>query len=116
MPLDLENNMFAQKLEDIQTGAFPTAEKLSDTTLGSIIGKTLPYIFAAAAIGLLIYLVLGGFQFMTSRGDPKAAQGAQGKITNAIIGFVIIIFAYFIVQIFGQLFGIENTLFGQIFK
>jgi hypothetical protein len=53
---------------------------------------------------------------MTSRGDPKAAQGAQAKITNALIGFIIVIFAFFIVQLFGQVFGIQNTLFGQIFR
>lgn len=84
--------------------------------IGSIIGATLTYIFAAAGIALLIYLVLGGLQLMTSRGDPKAAQAAQGKITNAVIGFVIVVFAFFIVQIFGQVFGLQGTLFGQIFK
>lgn len=84
--------------------------------LGSIVSDILPYIFGAAGLALLIYLIMGGLQMMTSRGDPKAAQGAQAKITNAVIGFVVIIFAFFIVQIFGQIFGIENTLFGQIFK
>ena len=83
--------------------------------IATLIGNILPYIFGAAGIALLIYLVLGGFQMMTSRGDPKAMQSAQGKITNAIIGFVIVIFAFFIVQIFGQVFGIQNTFFGQIF-
>ena len=86
------------------------------TSVGKLISILLPYVFGTAAIALLIYLVLGGFQLMTSRGDPKAAQGAQAKITNAVIGFIIIIFAYFIVQIFGQLFGIQGTFFGQIFK
>jgi hypothetical protein len=108
--------LLTQNLDDIQASAFPSAPPLSQMTPAGIIGNILPYIFAAASIGLLIYLILGGFQLMTSRGDPKAAQGAQAKITNAVIGFVIIIFAYFIVQIFGQIFGIENTLFGQIFK
>lgn len=81
-----------------------------------LIAVVLPYIFGAAGLALLVYMVLGGLQLMTSRGDPKAAQAAQAKITNAVIGFVIIILAFFIVQIFGQVFGIENTLFGQIFK
>lgn len=103
-------------LETIQTETFPGASSLADTTPASIIGKILPYVFGAAGIALLIYLVLGGFQLMTSRGDPKAAQGAQAKITNAIIGFVIVIFAFFIVQIFSQVFGLDNTSFGLIFK
>jgi len=105
--------LLAQKLDDIQTGALGNS---IPTDIAGLIGRTLPYIFGAAGIALLIYLILGGFQMMTSRGDPKAAQSAQAKITNAAIGFIIIIFAYFIVQIFGRIFGIENTLFGQIFK
>lgn len=108
--------MLAQKLEDIQSGAFPSAPPLSKITPASIIGNILPYIFGAAAIALLIYLILGGFQMMTSRGDPKAMQGAQAKITNALIGFVIIIIAFFIVQLLGQLFGLQtNTYFKQTF-
>lgn len=110
--------MLAQNLnlEEIQGSAFPKAPKLSETTPGSIIGTILPYIFGAAAIALLIYLVVGGFQLMTSRGDPKAAQSAQAKITNAIVGFVIIIIAFFIVQLFGQIFGLQsNTIFKNLF-
>jgi lipopolysaccharide export LptBFGC system permease protein LptF len=106
--------LLAQDLDSIQTGAFGRSKLGLD--LGELIGDILPYIFAAASIGLLVYLVLGGFQFMTSRGDPKAAQGAQGKITNAIIGFIIVIFAYVIVQLFGQVFGLQGTPFGQIFS
>jgi len=107
--------MLAQlNLDQIQKNAFPS-NKIPGS-VGSLIGNILPYIFGAAAIALLIYLILGGFQLMTSRGDPKAAQGAQAKITNALIGFVIVIFAFFIVQLFSQVFGLGNTSFGLIFK
>jgi hypothetical protein len=100
-------------LNQIQTGAFPNSNVPSN--IGGLIGNVLPYIFGAAGIALLVYLVLGGLQVMTSRGDPKAMQGAQAKITNALIGFVIIIIAFFIVQLFGRLFGLQNTFFGQVF-
>jgi hypothetical protein len=106
--------LIAQDLNSIQTGAFPSLP-LSTTTPASIIGLILPYVFGAAAIALLIYLVLGGLQVMTSQGEPKAMQSAQAKITNAVIGFVIIIIAFFIVQLIGQLFGLQGTLFGTIF-
>lgn len=107
--------MLAQSLLRIQQDAFPNSKIGYTTTLGGIIGTILPYIFGAAGIALLIYLVIGGFQFMLSRGDSKAMQGAQSKITNAVIGFVIVILAFTIVQLFGQLFGLKSTIFGQIF-
>jgi hypothetical protein len=110
--------MLAQnlKLEDIQKQAFPDAPPLGETTLGGIIGKVLPYIFAGAGIALLVYLILGGLQLMTSQGDPKAIEAAKGKITNALIGFIIIVIAFFVVQIFGQIFGLQsNFTFSQLF-
>ena len=105
--------MLAQDLNAIQASAFPGNN--IPTNVGGLIGNMLPYIFGAAGLALLVYLVLGGLQIMTSQGDPKAMQAAQAKITNAIIGFIIVIFAYVIVQIFGRVFGLQLTLFSQIF-
>jgi Type IV secretion system pilin len=105
--------MTLDQLNQIQINGLPN--NTVPATIGALITNSLTYIFSAAAIALLIYLILGGFQLMTSRGDPKAAQGAQAKITNAVIGFVIVIFAFFIVQIFGQIFKLQGTFFGTIF-
>lgn len=85
------------------------------TGVGGLFTIILPYVFIAAGIALLIYLIVGGLQLMTSRGDPKAVQGAQTRITNALIGFAIVILAYFIVQLFGQIFGLGTTPYGSIF-
>ncbi|MEK7550966.1 MAG: hypothetical protein AAB535_04275 [Patescibacteria group bacterium] len=101
----------AQNLDSIQQNA-----GIKDQgTLGDIISlifKT--YIFYAAGIGLLVYLISGGLQLMMSRGDPKAMQSAQGKITNALLGFIIVVFAYFLTQIIGDVLGVG--VFKEIFK
>jgi hypothetical protein len=111
-----KNMLLAQDLDQIQTGAFPNATPLSQMTPGGIIGSTLPYVFSVAAILLLIYLVTAGLSMMLSRGDPKAMQAAQAKITNALIGFVIVILAFFIVQLLGRILGLQtNSPFSQTF-
>jgi hypothetical protein len=104
--------MSLDQLNTIQANAL--GEKIP-VNIGTLITNLLFYIFGAAAIALLIYLIIGGFQMMLSRGDPKAMQSAQAKITNAIIGFVIIVIAFFVVQLLGQLLGIQGTAFGKIF-
>ena len=87
---------------------------LTIRTPADAINKTLPYIFAFAGIALLIYLVLGGLQLMTAKGDPKAIQGAQAKISNALIGFVIVIISYTLVTLFADLLGLGT--FGNVFN
>ncbi|MEK7471017.1 MAG: hypothetical protein AAB622_03410, partial [Patescibacteria group bacterium] len=62
---------------------------------------------------LLIYLVLGGFQLMTSRGDPKGVAGAWSKITYAFIGFIIVALSFVLTRFIGQIFGLnvfENVI------
>jgi uncharacterized membrane protein len=106
--------MLAQlNLDQIQASAFPKSTFGGSATIGDFIKNSgiLNYVFSAAGIALLIYFILGGFQLMTSRGDPKAMQAAQAKITNALIGFVIIIIAFFIVQLLGQLLGLQSNMY-----
>jgi uncharacterized membrane protein len=88
--------------------------KFAGGNLGAIISDSLKYIFAIAGILLLIYLVLGGIQYLTSGGDPKKTQEAQSKITQALIGFVIIFASYWIVQIISTVLGLDKIK--QTFK
>lgn len=99
----------AQKLDDIQTGAMPTFA-FASKTLGDIISTVLPYAFAISGILLLLYFLAGGFGLMFASGDPKKVQGAWSKITNAVIGFVIIILAYFLTQLFGKVLNIPKIM------
>jgi uncharacterized membrane protein len=47
----------------------------------------------------VIFLVYGAIQYVTSRGDTQAAEKAKSTITYAIIGIVIAILAFAIVNI-----------------
>lgn len=42
----------------------------------------------------IIFLILGGIQYMTAKGDQKAAQEARTSLTNAVIGFIVVIGAF----------------------
>ena len=100
-------------LKTIQDLTFPGATYKTDVTIGQIITNILPYVFWITGILLLVYLLMGGLQLMFAAGDPKKVQGAWGKITNAVIGFVIIFVAYWVTKLIGQVFNIDaiKTLF-----
>jgi len=85
-----------------------------DLKLGDIVSGLLPFLFAAAGLLLLLYLIYGGLSLMLSRGDPKAVQSAKDKITSAVIGFIIVFVSYWLVQIVGKILGI--TAIQDIFK
>lgn len=66
------------------------------------------FIFAFAGIGLLLMLLAAGFNFLTSAGDPKKLEAGKHRLTNAIVGFLIIFVAYWAVQMAGVIFGIKE--------
>lgn len=75
-------------------------------TITDIINKLIPYVFRLAGLIMFLILIWGGFELLTSAGNPEKVKSAQGKITNAIIGFIIIFAAYWIVQVLEIVFGI----------
>lgn len=79
------------------------------TNLASVVTEALKYVFPIAGIILLAYLVWGGFDYLTSMGDAKKAEAARGKITNAIIGFIIIFVAYWIVQLLDYSLNLKTS-------
>ena len=81
--------------------------------IGAIVSAAVPYFFAIAGFALTIYIVLGGYALMTSKGDERAVAAAKSKITYGIIGFFIVFAAYWVVQILGTILGIKpiQTIF-----
>jgi hypothetical protein len=83
------------------------AFKFADKTLGDVISGLIPLIFVGAGLLLFLYLIIGGFELLTSAGNPKSVESAKNKITNAIIGFLIIFVAYWLTQILETILGIS---------
>lgn len=87
--------------------------RLDAASLGGVISAVLPYMFMIAGVGVLFFLIYGGYQMMVSQGNEKTMEEARGKITNAIIGFIVIFVAFWIMQALGVIFGLQG--FGGIF-
>jgi hypothetical protein len=83
-------------------------------TLGEVISNIFPYLFVFAGIGLLLMLIMGGFELLTSAGDPKKLESGRQRITYAIVGFLIVFLAFWLVQLVALIFGI--TEFQLIFR
>lgn len=74
-----------------------------------LITMVLPYLFGIAGIILILNIIVSGYQMMTSAGEPKTMQAAQGKITSSIIGIVIILISFWIVNLIMNFFGLDFT-------
>jgi hypothetical protein len=95
----------------LNQGNLPTYEetgfKFEGKTIGDIIGGLLPYVYVLAGLILLLMLIAGGIGLMTSAGNPDKTKVAQGRITGAFIGFIIVFISYLVAKIVEVALGVK---------
>ena len=72
-------------------GCIPQFQQLSDIWL--VLAAIIEILLRIAALGAIAFVVYGGFQLITSRGDPNATKAARSTITNALVGLLIAVAA-----------------------
>ena len=63
---------------------------------------------------LFIMLLVGGFKYITSGGDPKSVEGAKRTLTFAIVGFVLLASAFLILRFIAYFTGANVTEFNIV--
>ena len=79
------------------------------TNLGQVISTLVTAAIIVSGLAAFIFLILGGFQYLTSGGDKVAAQAARDRITYAIMGLAIVAAAVAVIQVLGAVFGFNIT-------
>ncbi|MGH7158302.1 MAG: pilin [Candidatus Saccharimonadales bacterium] len=69
--------------------------------LGLVALAALEIALRLAGLVAIAFVIYGGFQFITSQGEPEASKQARQTIINAIIGLVIALFATVFVAFIG---------------
>lgn len=67
-------------------------------TAGGVAGNVINTVLGVLAVVAVIAIILGALQYMTSQGDPQKVKTAKNTITYAVMGLVIAILAFAIVN------------------
>lgn len=68
------------------------------TSIQGVIRALIDVAFGAAGLVAVIYLIVGGFRYITSSGNAEAIEGAKATIVNAIVGLIVILIAFLLVN------------------
>jgi len=71
----------------------------NDTSLSGFILKIINIALALAGLIAVLFLIIGGFRYITSAGNEETAEQAKAIILNAIIGIVVIILSFVIIRV-----------------
>jgi len=99
-----------QKWDDINT-ACKTGDIANLQGFECIFANILSIIIPLAGLAAFVTLILGGFQYLTSAGDPKQLQKATGTITAAVIGIAVILGIWFIFRLLNLITGLDLLKF-----
>jgi hypothetical protein len=79
------------------------------TNLGQGTDRFIVPIFSIASVLVLLFFLYGAFKILTSAGDKREVEAGQQAITHAIIGFVILMAAFVLINfVLSGLFGING--------
>ena len=55
---------------------------------------------ALSIVGLIsvLYIIIGGFRYVTAAGNEEASEGAKNTIWHAVIGLIVVILSFVIVR------------------
>ena len=76
-----------------------TGVRCGDPSIAGIFKLVISWALAIAFIAAVIMLIVGGFRYITAGGNTDQAGKGKNTIVNALIGIVIIVLSYIIVQI-----------------
>ncbi|MEK7112033.1 MAG: hypothetical protein AAB875_01785 [Patescibacteria group bacterium] len=71
----------------------------------SLIPRLVGISFVVGSLVFFFVMVIGAIQWITSGGDKAANETARGKISNAIIGFVILLAVFAVLKVIEDFFG-----------
>jgi len=112
----LENNMrllAATPLGQIGgEGLGPFGQSAGDglTGITNIVSSVIGIMTIAAGIWFLFQFVIGGFNWINSGGDKAKLQTSRDRLTNALIGLIVVVAGWSILALAGTFFNVDFTI------
>lgn len=102
----MQNNLLAQGIVNPLLN-----QNLQNTTgvdyLQKLITALVTLAFVVGVVLFLFMLIIGAIQWISSGGDKANLEAARGKITNALIGLVVLFLIIAIIKLLETFFGIN---------
>lgn len=82
-------------------------------TVGKLIEMGAGTVLSVGGLALLVYLLMGGFNWLTSGGDKGKVESARNMITQGIIGLAILASVFALYGVVLRFLGIKNINLGS---
>lgn len=77
----------------------------------AIFSKLLVLAVSGFGLAAFVMLIIGGFKYLTSAGDPKATDQAKQTITYVIAGLFLLVISWLILKFLSVFTGLDLFIF-----
>ncbi len=89
--------VFAKNLEQNYPDALGT-QLNSESTLPDLIAYLYNFAIMIAGLAVFFMLVIGGFKYLSSAGDPGKTKDAKDQLTSSMLGLILLLSSYLILN------------------
>ncbi len=101
----LRNLLYAVSAVLVTAGTAQAVERpkvpnpVGSNDFGNILGVVINGLLLFAGAVAVLFLIIGGFRYVVSAGNPDQVEGAKKTILYAVLGLIIIFIAFLLVQV-----------------
>ncbi len=77
------------------------------TLPADILSRVLSFAIGGAGLYFLYILITAGYTFISSMGDEAKVRGVHKQVSNALLGLLVVVCSYFILQIVQKILGLN---------
>lgn len=110
MNWSIVKDVYAQVIGNPYYGT-PTTPGFGFGFLSSLLGRAVDIALVAGVIIFLFMLITGAFQWITSGADRAALEGARGRVTQAIVGLLVLFGFFAIILLIQDFLGVQILTF-----
>ena len=79
---------------------------------GGLIYRIISLLLVVAGALAVLFVIIGGYQYITSHGNEEKSESGKKTLVNAIIGVVVIVLAWVIINVVVNTISGSGGLFG----
>ena len=94
------------------SGLGPFGEAPGDglTGITKIVSSVIGFMTIAAGIWFLFQFIVGGFKWISAGGDKAKLEAARDKLTNSLIGIIVVVAGWSVLALVGTFLGVDFTV------
>lgn len=101
------NSIIANCYEDVPVNGATVQKVATLDCLPAVFQNLVNAALIFAGVVAVIFIIISGLKFITSGGDAKQIEGARHTLTYAIIGLIIILLSFMMINLIAGITGAQ---------